>query len=215
MLFSTNLPKSPKFFGATDIEKFQKISNGTRPFCKDFFKFCVVEELGILLLAKYHFTIKHIEGGDNQVADFLSRYIYSSRTCDIGTQTDKKLYQDSEQVEASTHYISHLSQSGPHEEDETFGIEHLEEFCEGDSSQQVVSNSSNPGSDINLCLCNVQLAKTKKPRSQPFRKLPTIPTLVKGQIMAVEERTRTVELPTSDRIKEAQNSDPVLSTVIS
>ena len=166
-------------------------------------------------LAKYHFTIKHIEGSDNHVADFLSRYIYSSRTCDIGTQTDKKLYQDSEQVEASTHYISHLSQSEPHEEDETFGIERLEEFCEGDSSQQVVSNSSNPGSDINLCLCNVQLAKTKKPRSQPFRKLPTIPTWVKGQIMAVEERARTVELPTSDRIKEAQNSDPVLSTVIS
>ena len=50
MLFSTNLPKSPKFFGATDIEKFQKISNSARPFCKDFFRFCVVEELCILLL---------------------------------------------------------------------------------------------------------------------------------------------------------------------
>ena len=81
-------------------------------------------------MAKYHFTIKHIEGGDNQVADFLIRYIYSSRTCETGTQTDKKFYQDSEQVEASTHYISHLSQSELHEEEETFGIERLEEFCE-------------------------------------------------------------------------------------
>ena len=34
---------------ATDIEKFQKISNSARPFCKDFFQFCVVEELCILL----------------------------------------------------------------------------------------------------------------------------------------------------------------------
>ena len=41
--------KENEIFGATDIEKFQTILNSAREILQDFFRFCVIDEKGILL----------------------------------------------------------------------------------------------------------------------------------------------------------------------
>ena len=42
----------------------------------------------LIRLSEYQFTLEHVAGVNNEVADFLSRYIHKNRNCDQATQTD-------------------------------------------------------------------------------------------------------------------------------
>ena len=42
----------------------------------------------LIKLSEYQFTLEHVAGVENDVADFLSRYIHKKRVCNQSTQTD-------------------------------------------------------------------------------------------------------------------------------
>ena len=42
----------------------------------------------LIKLSEYQFTLEHVAGVENEVADFLSRYIHKKRVCNQSTQTD-------------------------------------------------------------------------------------------------------------------------------
>ena len=164
-------------------------------------------------LAEYQFTIRHVAGVDNGVADFLSRYIHKSRCAHAATQTETGL--GSVKVNKCVAVVQKTEGAEtPMSGDMLSETEPLipETFFDEESAWESDSMKGERSFELDLtrvqtapiCVCNVEVV------SEPE------PVVVNAVTTTASGITQQLDIPNLidvERVKKEQKEDIVLSEV--
>ena len=177
-------------------------------------------------LADYRFRLQHLDAEANHVSDFLSRYIYKRRACNMATQTEATEEQPptdktGENVNCNLVTANSENSEVPHQDEEQLIPDH---FFTVNNRQFTASCSDSEGRPQNIelteidlvssfetddCICELQMdpAGHNEDNETEFK----VNVVTRGS--SITQQLQIPSLIDLDKIKAAQEDDAILKEV--